>query len=219
MITEHLALWGAITGTIGTIAGIVNLWLRFKQHNLDKPKLVCIADFQFYDPSTPTHSLVAINGGKRPITIDKIKYYINPPSWKLKIIKSRSHKLHGFSYIQKTRKLTIEEGQNKAFNIDIPNGLPIHNIYKVSFYDQTNKEWHVKWPRTSKLKKLTSQELIHEREITSDNLTTIMKGWRLGNSYYIELITNSDTESSKNSKKFYRNLTSVQYDNIIATLE
>ena len=39
--TEVLALWGAVTGTIGTLAGLLGLWLRFRQHGLDKPKLKC----------------------------------------------------------------------------------------------------------------------------------------------------------------------------------
>lgn len=39
--TEVLAIWGAFTGTIGTIFGLLGLWLRFRQHGLDKAKLLC----------------------------------------------------------------------------------------------------------------------------------------------------------------------------------
>lgn len=37
--TEALAMWGAITGSIGTTAGLVNLWIRFKQYKLGKPQV------------------------------------------------------------------------------------------------------------------------------------------------------------------------------------
>lgn len=45
--TEVLAIWGAVTGTIGTFAGLLGLWLRFRQHGLDKPKLLCESSFGF----------------------------------------------------------------------------------------------------------------------------------------------------------------------------
>ena len=77
---EVLAIWGAVTGTIGTVAGLIGLWLRFKQHSLDKPKLVCDAYFEFDSPNHPKHKLTVRSLGRRPVIIDEIKYFITPTS-------------------------------------------------------------------------------------------------------------------------------------------
>ena len=59
---EVLAIWGAVTGTIGTVAGLLGLWLRFKQHSLDKPKLVCDAYFEFDSPTSPFSAITRFLG-------------------------------------------------------------------------------------------------------------------------------------------------------------
>jgi hypothetical protein len=46
-LTQTLALWGAVTCIIGTVAGIANWVLRFKQHKKDQPKLLCTSEFSF----------------------------------------------------------------------------------------------------------------------------------------------------------------------------
>jgi len=53
--TEVLAIWGAVT--TGTVVGLLGLWLRFRQHGLDKAKLLCESSFGFDSPNRSLHKL------------------------------------------------------------------------------------------------------------------------------------------------------------------
>lgn len=72
--TDALALWGAITGTIGTVAGLLGLWLRFRQHGLDKPRLKCESSFGYDGPNSPKNKITVRAVGRRPVSIDSIRY-------------------------------------------------------------------------------------------------------------------------------------------------
>lgn len=74
---ELFAVWGAVTGTIGTFAGLLGLWLRFKQHGLDKPKLVCDASFEFDSPNHPKHKLTIRSLGRSLLLLMRLNILLH----------------------------------------------------------------------------------------------------------------------------------------------
>lgn len=130
--TEALALWGAITGTIGTVAGLLGLWLRFRQHGLDKPKLKCESSFGYDGPNSPKHKITVRAVGRRPVSIDGIRYFITPRNWKQRATRYWQHKSGRWLWNQQPqKKVKLSEGEKEEFRISLPDGLSITEVYKV----------------------------------------------------------------------------------------
>lgn len=185
--TEILAIWGAATGTIGMVSGLLGLWLRFRQHCLDKPKLLCELSLGFKSPNQPAHKLIIRSMGRRPIVIDSIRYFIMPKDWKKKITKSWQHKKGFLLYTQEpNKKEKIEEGEKTEISILLPDGLPITEIYKVEVVDQTGRSWPVDWLGISKLQKIATQEILDEFTKENDSRIVDVTGYRLGEKFFIE---------------------------------
>src|SRR5690554_5396945 len=109
--TEVLAIWGAVTGTIGTVAGLLGLWLRFRQHDLDKPRLVCEASFGFDSPNRPNHKITIRSVGRRPVALDNVKYFVRPKTWKHRLTRAWQHKKGRWLWHQKPReRIKLNEG-------------------------------------------------------------------------------------------------------------
>ena len=105
-LTQTLALWGAVTGTIGTVAGIANLALRFKQHKKDQPKLLCTSEFSFEHSAgvaRPQHKLIIRSVGKRPVTVDYVRYFINPKGFWQSLFKQRAWNKNRWIYDDQPR--------------------------------------------------------------------------------------------------------------------
>jgi len=185
--TATLAIWGAITGSIGTIAGLINLWIRLKQHRLDVSKLKCDSDFNYELPTTPKHKLIIRSIGRRPLTLDKIQYFIMPKTWAHKIIKKWHHNKKEYTYSQDLKNTKLTEGEKIDFLISLPNGLEITDIYKVQILDQTGKTWKVKWPSVATLTQIATKEELFFLEEENDKRFVAVKGYRLGKKYFIEL--------------------------------
>lgn len=185
--TEILAIWGAVTGTIGTVAGLLGLWLRFRQHSLDRQKLNCESSFNFHSPNSPQHKITIRSVGRRPVSIDKVQYFIIPKNWKQRLIKSWLHKKGRWVWNQEpNQKVKLSEGEKSEISISLPKGLEITDIYKVSIIDQAGNSWPVLWKSASKLKKIATQETIDEVTEESGNRTISLTGYRLGEKYYLE---------------------------------
>jgi hypothetical protein len=185
--TEILALWGAVTGTIGTIAGVLGLWLRFRQHGMDRPKLMCDSSFSFESPSRPTHKITIRSVGRRPVAIDQIKYFNIPRIWSHRLTKRFQHKKGRWVWGQSPKKaIKLGEGEKAEVSVSLPDSISITEIYKVVVLDQTGKEWPVKWAAISKLKKVATEEVLEEFSDENDKRVVSAVGHRLGTRYFLE---------------------------------
>jgi len=197
--TDVLALWGAVTGTIGTFAGLFGLWLRFRQHGLDKPKLKCESTFGFDSPNYPKHYLTIRSTGRRPVSIDKIQYFILPRDWKQKITKYWQHKAGKWLWNQEPKSnIKLNEGEKENVSIILPEGICISEIYKVEVVDQTGKHWPVKWQSKTKLKRVATQEILSEFNEENNKRLVCATGYRVGQKYFLE--TKFNTKPSRSGK-------------------
>lgn len=194
--TETLALWGAVTGTIGSFAGLLGLWLRFKQHGLDKAKLLSESSFGYESPTQSKHKITIRSVGRRPVTIDHVRYFITPRTWQNRITKKIQHKKGRWIWDQEPRsKIKLNEGEKAEIAISLPDGIEITEIYKVNLIDQAGKSWPVQWPNARTLKKTaTESELI---TISDENEKRVVSatGYRLGEKYFLE--TKFNTKPSR----------------------
>jgi hypothetical protein len=223
--TEILAVWGAITGTIGTFAGLLGLWLRLKQHELDKAELSCESSFEYESPTRSKHRITIRSTGRRPVTIDHVRYFITPRTWKHKIIKKLLHKKGRWIWDQEPKtKAKLSEGEKTEIFISLPNGIEIHEIYKSQIIDQSGKPWPIKWPSTKSLAKIaTIAELITVTEENEKRVVHI-NGHRLGERFFLE--TNFNTKPSRtgitcgrsfwfvDNKKYLEKLQDIQRNQI-----
>ncbi|MFP1888881.1 hypothetical protein ACLEE6_03100 [Lonsdalea quercina] len=194
--TEALAIWGAVTGTIGTVAGLLGLWLRFRQHSLDKASLLCESSFGFDLPNHPIHKLIIRSIGRRPVVIDYIRYYLTPKDWKQRITKAWQHKKGRWLWHQETKqKAKLNEGEKTEIGIHLPNGINITDIYRVEVIDQTGKLWPVNWISSSKLQKVATQEILDDFKKENDKRIVSAKGYRLGEKFFLE--TSFNTKPSR----------------------
>lgn len=228
--TEILALWGAITGTVGTFAGVLGLWLRFRQHGLDRPKLLCESSFGFESPSRPSHKITIRSVGRRPVAIDQIKYFNIPRIWSHRLTKHFQHKKGRWVYKQTPgQSIKLEEGEKKEVSISLPNSISITEIYKVVVIDQTGKEWPVKWATISKLEKVATKEILEEFTAENDKRVVSATGYRLGTRYYLETKFNTKPERTgvpcgrgiwfldiKKYKEKMKNIKSVQVEEFLS---
>ena len=216
-LTQSLAVWGAISGTIGTLAGIANLWLRVTQHKKDQPTLVCTSDFSFEHSSgeaKPIHKLVLRSVGKRPVTVDFVRYCIKPNGIWSNIFKKRIWSSRRWVYDDKSKNsLHITEGKKEEIGISLPNGIGILNIIRAEVHDQSGKVWLVKWPSNSKLKEAVHYEKLHETEEVNENRICKLSGYTTSGSFHIYTHWNS-TPGNKSSfkSKFFRFSSREEYE-------
>lgn len=197
--TEILAIWGAVTGTVGTVAGLLGLWLRFRLHALDKPRLVCEASFGFDSPNQPNHKITIRSVGRRPVALDNVNYFIKPKLWQHRITKAWQHKKGRWLWRQKPReRIKLNEGEKSEIVISLPDGLDITDIYRVEVIDQTARRWPVKWMATSRLYKTATQETIDEFTEENDKRIVSVTGYRLGERYYLD--TKFNTKPGRTGK-------------------
>ena len=188
-LTQTLALWGAVTGTIGTAAGIANLVLRFRQHKKDQPKLLCTSEFSFEHSAgvaRPQHKLIIRSVGKRPVTVDYVRYFINPKGFWQSLFKQRAWNKNLWIYDDKPRSaMHITEGRKEVIRISMPNGLSIPEIAKVEIHDQSGKAWKVKWPSARKLSTEVHHEQLHESEESNSDRVCKISGYSAADKYRI----------------------------------
>lgn len=187
-ITMALSVWGAVTGTIGTVAGLLGLWLRFRQHGLDKAELRCESEFRFESPTRSQHKIAIRSTGRRPVTVDAIRYLVVPRNTWHRLIKRLLHRSNRYVWVQELRNKTkIAEGEKTEVNIELPDsGLEVQDIYKAEVIDQTGKHWYVKWPSLSNLSRIATSERIDLFECKNEFRVCSVTGYRLGEKYYLE---------------------------------
>lgn len=191
-LTNILAIWGAVTGSIGTLIGFFTLSLRIKAHKKDQPKLICSSDFSFehssgFDPRE-MHKIVIRSVGKRPVTIDYVRYCINPPTFWYRLIKSQMWKKGRWVYDDSPRDpISLTEGKKNNFKIKLPNGLNYRDILKVEVHDQGGRKWSVDWPQRSRVEKLTQYNKLHESEVKEANLFCKVTGYLAGETHHLHV--------------------------------
>lgn len=190
--TEILAVWGAISGTIGTLVGLLGLWLRFRQHGLDRADLSCDSGFGYESPTHTQHKITIRSTGRRPVTIDHVRYFITPSDWRRRIIKSFLHRKNQWVWDQEPKtKEKLSEGEKTELKILLPRGVDITEVYKAQIIDQSGKSWPIKWPSTKTLTKIaTTNKLVTITE-ENDKRVVHLVGHRLGERYFLEASFNT----------------------------
>jgi hypothetical protein len=190
--TEFLAIWGALTGTLGSIAGFLGLWLRFKQHKLDQVKLLCSTSFGFQSPNNHDHKIIIRSVGRRATTIDHIRFYVLPDNWKLRLLKKYEYSKGRWIWDQKIKDIIrLEEAEKYDLKIKLPVGLKVSSIYQAKVFDQAGNSWVIKWPRINEVIKLTTEVELMSLTQELDNRFVEITGHRLGNKYLISTYFNT----------------------------
>ena len=161
--------------------------MRFRQHGLDKPKLLCESSFAFDPPIHSKHIIKIRSVGRRPVSLDKIRYFIAPRGWKEKLISWWHYKNGRWLWDQEAPKATkLNEGEKTEIEISLIRGLEITEIGKVCVIDQAGKSWPVKWPSKSSLKKVATQEELDRFVLENEKRIISATGYRIGVQYYLE---------------------------------
>lgn len=195
MSTEDLAIYGAITGTIGMLTGLFNLYIRYSQHKQDSAKLICTSEFNYSSPYHENFTIIARSIAKRPISLDSIKYYARPPMLK-RLFKSYFHNKGQYIYEQSLKNDELTEGKKKVLKIELPEGLKTSDIYRVEVIDQLNRKWKVEWPSHKVLKQIATMEILIEYNKSHNNKTVKINGYRIGNKYYISASSHKQTSAT-----------------------
>lgn len=185
--TFILATWGAITGTIGTLVGLVNLYVRVKQFNEDQPILKCLTEFSFKDSKgqNKVDSKIVIHSiGKRDVTIDSVIFHIIPHTFFERVLKDYLWRKGKYRFSQTlSPSTTITEGKKKEFPISLPKGLLFFDIGKVQVVDQRGETWPVDWPSQSKIQRYYRNITFHDKEYKDGDILCRITGLIIGNSY------------------------------------
>ncbi|GGI90680.1 hypothetical protein [Legionella impletisoli] len=156
-----LSIWGAVTGTVGTILGIISITLKIKEFNRNKPNLVCKSQIKYSTINNLDVRIFISSTGRTPIQINKIKVYVLPRKFWMRILKSYYYKKRKAILELNVPKTTLNEQEKIDFKLAIPQDLEYSDIYKISIIDGVDKEWPVDWPSVSTVKKKTNQTVCH----------------------------------------------------------
>ncbi|WP_223671196.1 hypothetical protein [Kangiella shandongensis] len=206
---QTLAVWGAITGTIGTLTGVISLFLRYKAHKRDNPKLKCQSIFSFEHSSgiaRAKHKVVIRSVGRRPVSIDYIRYYVKPERMHHYILRWYFWAHGKWVYDQKPKhSINLTEGKKEAILISLPNVFPLGDVIKVKVFDQAGTSWRVSWYSLRKLKFLIRNEPLDQIEESNSRQNCKVLGYLAGESFYLSVSWNkkpgqNDVFLSKNFK-------------------
>jgi hypothetical protein len=189
---QNLAIWGAVTGTIGTLAGIANLYLRYRHHKVDRADLVCSAELNYELVSNeprPQFKIIARSKGRRPVTVDFIRYYLRPDSFWAALFCPLKWLQGQWRYDQEERsqKITLNEGRKAEISVKLPWIPALVNIARVAVFDETGKKWLVSWPSQRVRRKLDKNEKLDEHSEKQDGRWYELHGMVVGGEYRILL--------------------------------
>jgi len=189
--TQLLAIWGAVTGTIGTITGVLGLWLRYRHQKRDQARLRCEARFDFEVSNgvpRPKYKIVVRCIGRRPVALDGIEYYYTPKNVKDRLLRHRlwrNGKWRSVDDVGSRRPVSLSEGEKKEFLIEERQLGHLDKVVKVCVLDQTGKRWHVPWPRSKQLAQKTQHGELDRIEEENPRRTCKIVGYYLQNDFYI----------------------------------
>ena len=185
-ITQLLAFWGALTGTVGTIAGLLNLYIRHRQHQQDKARLSAESIFKFHFAPHHDHEIVIKSLGRRPVTLERIRYFVIPNNFFDRLTRKRLHKKNKWIWDQKfDRKPTLNEGRKEEVRPKLPDGLNFDQIYKAIVIDDIGREWPIKWPSIAYLKKHALCEELNSESEKEKGREVSLQGYKAGVNYFL----------------------------------
>lgn len=189
--TQALAIWGAITGTIGTVTGVLGLWLRYRHQKRDQARLKCeaIFDFEVSDGVPhPKYKIVVRCVGRRPVTLDAIEYFYTPKDLKDRLFRRRlwrSGKWRNKDDLGRQRTVSLSEGEKKEFPIEKGRLAHLDKIAKVCVLDQTGRSWPVPWPGPKRIATQTRHGELDRIEEENARRSCKIVGYYLRNDLYI----------------------------------
>ncbi|GAA0209509.1 hypothetical protein GCM10009123_16170 [Kangiella japonica] len=203
-LIQTLAVWGAVTGTIGTVIGVISLILRFRAHKRDNPSLLCAADFSFEHSSggaVPKHKITIRSVGRRPVSVDYIRYFMKPQRRWHSIFRRYHWSQKRWVYDQSPRQpINLSEGKRADILINLPNGFPLDEVLKAEVHDQAGNKWKVTWPRPNVLKRLIRNEKLNGIEKSNDRQQCKVIGYVAGDYFRIYAQWNQQPGSKSSSK-------------------
>lgn len=200
--TERLAVWGAITGSIGTLTGALSLYLRFRQQKRDQAKLKCQLDFdhEFHQGSKPrkNYKIVVRSVGRRPVTIDHVQYRLGPLEFPKRLQRwakwRKGEWVNNVVPATKTSRIntSLTEGTKIQIPID-PETISFEHIYKVKVVDQTGRFWPVSWPSRKKLQTITHYKELDNLEEENANQKFTLHGYEFQKKFRLAILWNTET--------------------------
>lgn len=203
--TQTIAIWGAVTGTIGTVTGILGLWLRYRHQKRDQPRLKCevLFDFEVSDGvPRPKYKVVVRSVGRRPVNLDGIEYYYKPKTLKDRLMRRRlwrDGKWQSTDAVGRQRTVSLSEGEKKEFLIEERQFEHLNKVAKVCILDQAGKRWHVPWPGQKQLAQNTQHGELDRIEEENPRRTCKIIGYQLRSEFYIFVLWNKEPPSKNSS--------------------
>lgn len=203
-LIQTLAVWGAVTGTIGTVIGVISLILRFRAHKRDNPSLLCDADFLFEHSTggaVSKHKITIRSVGRRPVSVDYIRYFMRPQRRWHNIFRRYHWSQKRWFFDQSPRQpINLSEGKRADILINLPNGFPLDEVLKAEVHDQAGNRWKVTWPRTNVLKRSIRNEMLNEIEKSNDRQQCKIIGYVAGEYFRIYAQWNQQPGNKSSSK-------------------
>jgi len=205
--TENLSIWGAVTGTIGTLIGTLGFIIRFKTYARDKIKIRVDSYLKYHDSTDESKSnhMVVFCQGKQSIYISEIKYYWRPEGWR--------NYFRYFYYLKNlyiyNREISdgikIEPNRNVKIGINLIEGLDIREITKIRIVDETGKSWKVPWFRKDTIDRYNTNKIIKEEELFEKGIHEVKLSARKIGDYYriILMYKNKSIQNQTKGKYFY----------------
>ena len=196
--TQILAIWGAVTGSIGTVTGILGLWLRFCHQKRDQAHLKCEVDFSFEVTNgipNPKYKIIIRCVGRRPLTLDAIEYSYNPPDLKNRLFRRRlwrDGKYCNKDDLGRLKPVSLSEGQKVDFLIEKERLTHLGKVAKVCVIDQTGKRWPVKWPKSRELDEKTQYGELDRVEEENPRRNCKIVGYHIQGDFYIHAHWNKE---------------------------
>jgi hypothetical protein len=194
--TEALAIWGAISGTIGTLIGALGLWVSYRGYIRDRAKLKCEAAFEYYVENgvpRPAYKIIARCVGRRPVSIDAIDYCYNPETLKGRLFRNylwRKGKWRSRDGVAPRQTIHLTEGQKVDLPIWEARFTHLGNVRRVSVIDASGTAWKVHWPRSAKLAEALSHGEIERIAEENSRVSCKVIGYRIKNGFYISATWN-----------------------------
>lgn len=205
--TQTLALWGAVTGTIGTVTGVLGLWLRFRHQKRDQAQLKCEVQFNFEVTNgcpSPRYKFIVRSVGRRPVTLDAIEYKYNPESFKDRLLKHRLWRTGKWvsadaAEVRHRQTVSLSEGQKVELPIDKRHFDYLDRIARVYISDQSGKKWPVTWPSARELAILTQHGMLDRIQEETPRRTCNIQGYQLKSRFHLTARWNPDPPKKDSS--------------------
>lgn len=202
--TEQLAVWGALTGSIGTITGALSLYLRFRQHKRDQVKLKCEVNFdhEFYSGSKPrkNYKIVVRSVGRRPVTIDYAQYRLGPTDFPKRLQRwTKWRKGEWVRNVEPKTKASLTEGMKIEIPIDVER-ISFEHVYKVKIVDQTGRFWPVEWPSRRKIQTITHYKELDSFAEENPRQKVTLHGYEFQNKFRLTIYWNPEAGKKTSMK-------------------